>query len=109
MVWLVAGVGFEPTTFSLWAWRPYFAARPVDLIHQTHRDEGCSERASVEIPLYVDYPAKDDFGINNTLTYDEICSIGSKNKLTFPLKMGEIEGQSGIKRPGKFKLSKIWK
>ena len=38
----------------------------------------------MDIALYIDEPSKNDFGYNDTLSYEEIISIGSKNKLTFP-------------------------
>ena len=61
----------------------------------------------MDIALYIDEPSKNDFGYNDTLSYKEIISIGSKNKLTFPLKMDEIIGKSGVTRSNKFSLSRI--
>lgn len=85
----------------------YIYIADISVIHQTHRNTGCDARVSIDMVTYVDYPKKGDFGIDNTLTYDEIISIGLKNKLTTPLKMGEIIGKSGYKRSTKFKLSKL--
>ena len=85
----------------------YIYIADISVIHQTHRNLECDARVSLDMVKYVDFPKKGDFGIDNTLTYDEIISIGLKNKLTTPLKMGEIIGKSGYKRSTKFKLSKL--
>jgi len=31
---LVAGAGFEPATFRLWAWRTYLSARKMNVVPQ---------------------------------------------------------------------------
>ena len=79
----------------------------ISVLHQTYRDNGCEGRISMDIVLYIDEPSKNDFGYNDTLSYEEIISIGSENKLTFPLKMEEVIGKSGVTRSNKFSLSKI--
>ena len=55
--------------------------------------------------MYINYPKKGDFGLKDALTYNEIKSIGIYKKLKFPLKMGQIIGESGVKRSIKFSLS----
>ena len=83
----------------------YIYIADISVIHQTHRDAGCKDRVSVEIPMYIDYPKKEDFGLKDALSYNEIKSIGIDKKLKFPLKMGQIIGKTGAKRSIKFSLS----
>ena len=85
----------------------YIYIADISVLHQTHRDNECKERVSMDIALYIDEPSKNDFGYNDTLSYEEIISIGSENKLIFPLKMDEIIGKSGVTRSNKFSLSRI--
>ena len=85
----------------------YIYVADISVIHQTHRDIGCRDRVSVEIPMYIDYPKKGDFGLREALSYDEIKSIGVSKKLKFPLKMGQIIGKSGVKRSIKYSLTNI--
>ena len=85
--------------------RIYIYIADISVIHQTHRDVGCKDRVSVEIPMYINYPKKGDFGLKDALTYNEIRSIGIDKKLKFPLKMGQIIGKTGSKRSIKFSLS----
>ena len=85
----------------------YIYVADISVLHQTYRENGCEGRVSMDIALYIDEPSKDDFGYNDTLSYEEIISIGSENKLTFPLKMKEIIGISGVTRSNKFSFSKI--
>ena len=83
----------------------YIYIADISVIHQTHRDVGSKDRVSVEIPMYIDYPQKGDFGLKEALSYNEIRSIGIDRKLKFPMKMGQIIGETGVKRAIKFSLS----
>ena len=79
----------------------------ISVVHQTDRKPGAKERVSIDIPLFINSKnlGNDYFGKLNTLSPNEIESIGELNKISCEQNMGEI--MDGKNRSMTFKLIAI--